>query len=221
MTAQPQHHHDQPELTSYAKQNLDDAIDQLVGTRTGTINGQTRVRESRYQEIRDNVGGAQGTQNRQIARSLPPLWIDGADFLAKVDSTVKDWVPDNRSKTSTPDRLYSLTSLTWRPQDVQQITHWAETLLRFTAQADQLLDPDEQHRWELVASCPACSTKTVHRKDTAGEYVRQAALVITAQGCVCQQCKTTWTPDYFQHLARVIGCPEIDGISTGVAGEIR
>ena len=27
MTAQPQHHHDQPELTSYAKQNLDDAID--------------------------------------------------------------------------------------------------------------------------------------------------------------------------------------------------
>ncbi|MGV9611366.1 DUF7340 domain-containing protein [Nocardia xishanensis] len=41
---------------------------------------------------------------------------------------------------------------------------------------------------------PACGHHTVHRPDVSGEHVRQAALQITANGCVCQSCRASWAP---------------------------
>lgn len=224
MNAIPQQPTHETETVAFAKRQLDDAIDDLVGTRRGTITTdtgqQTRIRPSRYQEIRDHLAGQQGTQLGAVARSMPPLWVDGSDWLTLVDRTVSEWVPD-RGRATTPDRLYSLTDNQWRPQDVQLIKRYTEDLTRWAHQADQLLDPEDTHRWDLAARCPACGTATVHRRDTGGDYVRQAALTVTANGCVCQKCHTAWAPNQFQFLAKVIGCPEIGGISTGVAAEIR
>ncbi len=212
------------ESVAFAKRNLDDAIDDLVGTRRGTIDTdtgyQTRIRPSRYQEIRDHLAGLQGTQMGSAARSMPPLWVDGHDWLNTVDATVRDWIGDG-GPASTPDRLYSLTGQTWRPQDVSTINRWTEHLVKWAHLADAYMDPEEIHRWDLTAACPACGTKTVYRRDTGGDFVRQSALTVTATGCHCQKCHTQWSPDQFQFLARVIGCAEIDGISTGVASEVR
>ena len=206
-SAQP---HFEPERIGYAKTQLDDAIDQLAGTRRTTIrtdDGTTRthVLASRYQEIRDSIAGRQGTDNRNAARSMPPIWVDAADWLNTVDTTVRSWIGDEGNAT-TPDRLYTLTERGWRPDDLRVVTMLTEVIVRWTTQADALLDPDAHRSLELTAPCPACATRTVHRRDSAGEWVRQAALTVTEHGCMCLACRAKWGPEHFQWLARVIGC---------------
>ena len=69
-----------------------------------------------------------------------------------------------------------------------------------------ILDPPR--RLHLVAKCPACDVRTVHRTDpTTGERVRQPALwVDTEAGCTCLSCGEQWPPERLEHLAQVLGC---------------
>lgn len=200
----------EPERIGYAKRQLDDAVDQLAGRRRTSVRSddgtiRNHLLASRYHEIRDSIAGQQGTDNRSAARSMPPIWVDATDWLNTVDATVRDWIPDH-GNASTPDRLYTLTERAWRPEDLETVHRCTEIILRWVTQADALLDPDAHRSLELTAPCPACNTRTVHRKDTAGEWVRTAALTVTEQGCVCLACRTRWAPEHFRWLARVIGC---------------
>ncbi|EUA18451.1 putative phage protein [Mycobacterium xenopi 3993] len=66
--------------------------------------------------------------------------------------------------------------------------------------------PARQHPRQTPArSLPGMRKKTVYRRDNAGDLVRQPALQITTQGCVCQHCRTVWGPERFMLLAKVLG----------------
>lgn len=205
----------QTETVAFTTTQFHDAINALVGMRKGTIHTdhgrRIGVRDSRYTEITADIRGQQGTELGGVARSMPPLWVDAIDWLNKVDTTVAEWIGENGTG-STPDRLYSLTEKTWRPQDVPMLQRMTDNIDRWCKRADVLLDPPAKHQWELAASCPACDTKTVHRPDAGGEWVRQAALAVNEDGCVCLSCDTRWSPDYFKFLAAAIGCPLPEGV---------
>ena len=203
------------ENVSYITAEFRDAIDDLTGRRTEfyDTDGGKRigVRDSRYQEIQDHLEGQQGSQAGGVARSMPPLWVDAVEWLRVVDAEVAQWVPD-RGRADTPDRLQALYEMHWRPQDIGIITGYTEMLVRWAKRADALLDPDESHTYELMAPCPACQTKTVYRPDSGGEYVRMAALSVTAEKCTCLKCGTVWTSQYFQFLANTLGCATPEGV---------
>lgn len=217
MSAQPDFgdFEDRNQTVGYTTTEFHDAVHDLVGMRTGTVETETGnrvgVRDSRYTEIMADIQGQQGTAFGGVARSMPPLWVDAVDWLKTVDATVAEWSGDH-GRASTPDRLFSLSELSWRPQDVPLLQRMTESILRWCKKADVLLDPPEKHQWELVAPCPACDAKTVHRPDSGGEWVRQAALTVNADGCVCLACETKWSPIYFQFLARTIGCDLPEGV---------
>lgn len=208
MTAEPTEH------LHHTLRLLHNAIDDLIGIRRTTIHTDTgpriATRDSRYHELRQALPGEQGTRHGNTARSMPPLWIDAADWLTTVDTTTTDWTPHHTGDT--PHRLHTLATHKWRPQDIPHMHTLIDTLTTWAHTADQLLDPPDHRTLELVAPCPACDARTVHRKDTAGEYVRTAALQVTAHGCTCQHCHTTWDPTYFHHLARVLGCDLPPGV---------
>ena len=205
----------QTETVAYTTTGFHDAINDLVGMRKGTIHTdhgrRIGVRDSRYTEMTADIRGQQGTDLGGVARSMPPLWVDAIDWLNKVDNTVAEWIGENGTG-STPDRLYSLSERTWRPQDVSMLKRMTDTIERWCNRADVLLDPPDKHQWELVAPCPACDAKTVHRPDSGGEWVRQAALAVNEDGCVCLSCDARWSPDYFKFLAAAIGCPLPEGV---------
>ncbi|MGC5024401.1 DUF7340 domain-containing protein [Tsukamurella sp. DT100] len=48
--------------------------------------------------------------------------------------------------------------------------------------------------------------------DNVGETVGFAALQVSSDGCACLCCRYMWTPDYFTHLARTIGCAVPAGV---------
>lgn len=203
------------ELIAYTHTLFTEAVQNLAGTRTTTITTDqghttTHTRPSRYQEIRDNITGHQGTHTGSIARSMPPLWVDAADWLHRVDAAVSDWGPIRHP--TTPDALYALTSQSWRPQDTPLLKHHTTLIEKWVTQADQLLEPDTTHQWELCSPCPACSTRFIYRRDSGGDHVRQAALAITSAGCTCQACRTSWGPEYYHWLARVLNCPPVTGV---------
>lgn len=205
------------EHVSYVKSQLLDAIDGLIGLQRQTVTTDAGTRivalPSKYTEMWASIEGAQGTAFGGVARSMPPLWVDAIDWITKVDTEVKDWTPNTQGR-DTFGRLHDLADHPWRPQDTELMQHYTSRLDAFTKRAHELLNPDETHRWELTAACPACGVKTVHRKDSAGEYVRQAALQVTADGCICTACRTQWGPAYFTHLAAVLGCTTPEGVLT-------
>ncbi len=206
------------EHVSYAKSMLLDAIDALIGLQRTTVTTDAGTRivalPSKYSEMRASVEGAQGTAFGGVARSMPPLWVGAVDWLTMVDAEVREWTPNSPRGRDTFDRLHDLGEYAWRPQDTEIMQHYSGVLQAWAKLAHELLNPDETHRWELTAACPACGVKTVHRKDSGGEYVSQAALQVTADGCICTACKTAWGPQYFTHLAAVLGCTTPEGVLT-------
>jgi len=210
---------DTRERLSGVREQLDDAVQDLIGVRHGTITVDTPTgttiravyRDSVYTEMLAELPGCQGTNMGSVASSMPPLWIDGLAWLNDVHATVDRWVHDYqlRADLTVTEQLDALTALTWRPQDVPLVHDIADTIRHWVRQAVSLIDGEEQRKMELVCACPACGVRTVHRKDSGGEMVRQAALSLTATGCVCLACRHDWAPQYFQHLAAVLGCEPV------------
>lgn len=106
--------------------------------------------------------------------------------------------------TSTERRLRLIAARNFRPDDIAAIVKITNTLTTWTARINALLEPE--HIKHVSAPCPACGATTIHRKDSAGEIVRQPALqIITDQGCTCLRCRAHWAPEYYLHLSRVLG----------------
>lgn len=216
-----------------ARKHLADAIHRLTGRTRYTIDrdpdGEHRTDprthttvafgDSLYTQLRDMIAGAQGTQLGSTARSMPPLWVDAADVLTDIDTTIAAEQPDpgifdgDLSTEPTADtirRLHLIDDRTWRPQDVTHIEHLTDLINGWVTRIEELFDPPE--RRSLPNPCPACNTKVVYRRDSAGESVRQPALQIGVYGCECLHCHTVWGPDYFTHLARVLGYDRPAGV---------
>ncbi len=184
----------QPALT-----DLTHAIHQLTAPIPDYTDGQLRYTDSLYQQLTNAVPG-QFLGRTGTPRSQPPLWIDAVDLLARIDTQTRTWCPEGND---TPQRLQTLTGRPWRPQDVNLLTTYSQQIRAWTKTITNLLT--DQHTKHIPAPCPACNTTTIHRPDNAGDIVRQPALQITTHGCECQNCHTTWGPEKFLFLARLLG----------------
>ena len=188
-----------------AKTRMGRAIDSLCQPRLAVYHTGTYQAPSLYDCLRSDLAGTQG-DNRTPAKSLPPIWIDAQMLLDTIDGEARHWtrrknVSDSRE---TVERLLSLPALPWRPQDTQKVVHITTTVEQWTENIMHLLDP--QSVKHISAPCPSCGRGFVHRKDSAGDTVRQPALkVLTNVGCTCQACGATWSPDRYLFLCRLLG----------------
>lgn len=208
-----------------AHKNLTTAIHTLAGRQRHTIDrDSTDLHDPKatthyaftdplYTQLRDMIAGAQGTKRGSSARSMPPLWVDAADLLNTIDRTVLSWHPDTGPDDGNPPtlrRLHQLEDKTWRPQDTNHVETMTTQILTWARTGQDLLDPPA--RKSLPNPCPACDQTVVYRKDSGGDTVRQPALQISQHGCECQHCHAIWGPDYFVHLARVLGYELPEGV---------
>lgn len=191
---------------------LHDAVHLLIEPRATLHEGAVINGPSLYLQLWDavdgestNGGGAGGG-----AKSRPPFWIDAWDLKNEIDQTLEAWQPAFTGVPATVGRLRCFVQRKWRPQDAKQMEGAAAVVAAWTNQVDELLNP--KPKWTLAAACPACGTKTVYRKDSAGESVRQPALQIGPTGCTCISCRYVWDPSRFQILAGALGYPLPPGV---------
>jgi hypothetical protein len=190
-----------------ARGQLDKAVTRLCDPQRRIAQGRLVVGPSLYRQLRDDLSGKQGN-SKATAKSMPPIWIDDAQLLITIDRTTRTWNPQ---PGSTPELLRELADRPWRPQDVEQLTTIAGTVLRWCDQIGALLNP--QSVKDIVAPCPACGKRHVYRRDAGGEMVRAAALqVVALQGCTCQACGAHWGPQLYIHLCRVLGFAMPEGV---------
>lgn len=207
-----------------ARPRFSDAITGLIGARFQSFdrdNGTNTVHEQdcRYQQLRDHLAGQQGSGNTHARTSVPTIWADAADILRIIDTEVERWQPDpgifdgdltTNPTPTTVRRLRLLDHQRWRPQDTGRIAAMTTQLTTWCADIDELMDPPRS--MDLVAPCPACGESIGYHRDSAGEWVRGAALQVTTSGCRCLCCRYEWGPDRFRLLAEVIGCAMPAGV---------
>lgn len=187
-----------------ALNNLTHAVTALTEPRPQLVDGRLLKQPSWYMQLWDAVSGEQSnTGGGGGSKSRPPFWTDAFDTLNEIDTAVAVWQPAYTGTPPTVGRLHTLQAHKWRPQDVRAITQITAALQAWVITIETLLNP--QPKWTLPNPCPACGTTTIHRRDGAGEMVRQPALQIGPNGCTCQHCRYTWAPAYFTHLAAVLG----------------
>lgn len=196
-----------------ARRKLDDAISSLIDPKPRYTESEagTVWLDPLYAQLQDAVPGEK--QHRSgVPRSQAPLWVDAVDLLREIDTAVAAWeppwpeIPGDLTTDPPPPtvlRLQTIQARTWRPQDTTHIKTITARITTWTERITTLLA--DTHIKTLSAPCPACGKTTVYRQDSAGELVRQPALQITTIGCQCQACKTSWAPDLYMHLARVLG----------------
>lgn len=192
-----------------SRRRLADAISGLVDPKPETVDDKLLWTDCVYIQLLEAVPGEKGARTG-VSRSQPPLWVDASDLLNEIDTAVSCWEPRPNIDASDDDlppmtviRLHAIEDRQWRPQDCHSMEQIAGNVESWTASITTLLSPVA--RWSLPNPCPACNTAIVYRKDSAGDMVRQPALQIGPNGCECQRCHHIWAPEYFTHLARVMG----------------
>lgn len=203
-----------------ALEKLRDGVSALTDPKLQIVDGRKEWAEPLYASLCDAVESVEGSgMFMGVAKSQPPIWTDAFDLRNKIDVRVKEWQRDpgvydgDLTQPPTPEtvrRLRILESLQWRPQDAKALEGYGSDLERWCEEIKHLLNPEPVKT--VSAPCPACQKRWVYRKDSAGENVRQPALQLTAQGCVCQACRYEWGPQYFMHLAAVLECPLPEGV---------
>jgi hypothetical protein len=178
-----------------ALDQLHHAVNQLIHPQA---DGHGHTAPSLYTQLCAAAASPRHGQGHQ-PRSIPPLYLDAVDLRNEIDQRLALEQP---GCTSTPHRLERIAARPWRPMDV----HWLETftnaLNSWADDIETLLDPPPKP--SMAAPCPNCDTATVHRKDSAGENVRQPALQFGPLGCTCMACRTTWPPERYELLAAVL-----------------
>lgn len=205
-----------------ARHVLDGAVTALIGPRRRVHlgdNGQRLIATapSVYQEIRDNLAGQQGTAFGGVARSMPPLWVDGVDWLRRVDDTVTVWAPD--ATGATHDKLTYLLGWSWMPADFLWLSTAASEIQTWIVDAEDLIAG--RGRFTVSAPCPACGETEIVRIDADGEHVRAPVLQVSMKGTSCLACHHEWGIEYALALARTLGCDPLDGIDPGVVDTVR
>jgi len=190
-----------------ALRTLSHAVDRLCKPRMAVYHDRTRYALSLYSQLEEDLAGTQG-DTRTPAKSLPPLWIDAAQLRIDMESKTRAWCRKHRG---IPQRLWWLAGASWRPQDTDHVTDMAKTINVWCESIIHLLDPESVKH--ISAPCPSCGRSFVHRKDSAGETVRQPALkVVTETGCTCQACDASWTPDRYMFLCKLLGFDLPEGV---------
>lgn len=183
-----------------AKARLKDAISALIDPRPYTIkldggNHRRTFLDSRYDQLRDAVAGGRYCGGaRQLAAELIPLWADGFDLVAEIDTIAAGQAPgcthwhELTETGTTVARLGVIDARTWRPQDCEQINRITGDLESWAKHIDRLFSAKPKH---LPDPCPYCDAKMVLR-GSGDHQVRVPALQITLDGCECQGCHHRW-----------------------------
>lgn len=198
-----------------ALQHLGESVSKLIDPKPEMVEDKVHWTDSLYEQLCGEVPGSQGNRSR-VPQSSPPLCLDAAELKSEIDTAIGIWEPRPTIDVSTDPppmtviRLQAIEKRKWRPQDVRGIEQITAAVESWCESIKNLLNPAP--KWHLPNPCPACDKAVVYRKNSAGEVVRQPALQIGAAGCVCQSCHHTWAPEYFQHLASVLGYKLPDGV---------
>jgi hypothetical protein len=177
------------------------AVAGLVDPIKQMLDGAIMVSPSWYEQLVGAITPRKGEgMGRLAGRSVPPVWLDAVDLRVEIDDQTKQWQPDI---PTTPARLRAVAARAWRPQDTRTVDAFAGHVESWAVSVRSLLNPTPVK--QLAAACPACDKRTVYRRDSAGELVRQPALQIGVWGCECMACHAFWAPDRFVFLARVLG----------------
>ncbi|QDH92369.1 hypothetical protein SEA_SPOOKY_104 [Gordonia phage Spooky] len=202
-----------------AHNTFDNAIHSLIGMRWTVVHrcdgtnhkpdchcaGTSKAwQPSLYTQIRDELEGLSGPEGKGKAESRPPLWVDGIDWLKKIDTLTESWTPNETGGTVA--RLDELSRHAFGPDDTGWLERAGNKVAALVAEGVTLLQGEEVRRFDVVAACPECGERTVYRKDSGGDWVRQTALQLTIHGCTCVACGTWWDRDHLNFLAEVIGC---------------
>jgi hypothetical protein len=177
------------------------AVGGLIDPVKELVNGSVMAGPSPYEHLVNEIPAKSCADGftAGVARSLPNVWCDALDLRIGIDSRSRKMQP---AGDSTPHRLRLLASRRWRPQDTRLICDYATEIESWQVSIRALLEPE--HVKHITAPCPNCGTRWVYRQH-AGETVRKAALqVVAATGCTCQNCKSTWTPDRYLFLCRLL-----------------
>lgn len=186
-----------------ALQALEDAVHALCGPQSQYLEGRVVYIPSRYLQLMDAVTGEQSNSGGGGgSKSRPPFWTDAFDCLNEIDTAVECWMPAFEGVPPTVGRLKGLQAKGWRPQDTRQLEQITEAVGAWVSSIEQLLNPVAQ--WTLPYACPNCEAKTVYRRDSGGEMVRQPALKIGTDGCTCGRCKAHWPPGRFLFLGKLL-----------------
>lgn len=189
-----------------ARTKLGRAVQRFTAPRLAVYHDATVTAPSLYHQLAAELGGTQG-ETRTPAKSLPPCWLDAVQLKFDVDSQTLRWC--NKPGT-TPERLQMLSFQTWRPQDHDHVTLMARTVDGWAEKYIALLDPEAVKY--LTEPCPSCGKSIVHRRDSAGDLVRQPALKVTKLGCDCQACPAFWPPEKFLFLCKLLGFDLPEGV---------
>ena len=181
--------------------DLRTAIDRLLTPTPSYLNNTFNTIPGLYDQLVTSLAGLQGSRNGSHARSLPPVWVDAVEQHQNIDMMIGIW-------TGIPGRagLRQLAREAWTPNRIRELRRKTSIVNAWADDIDQLLNHD--HVRPLNAPCPACGTETVHVRDSAGEYVRTAALQISVHtGCTCQnpECNQYWAPEMFVELCKELG----------------
>lgn len=185
-----------------AVDQLHAAVADLVDPIKALVHGTVRVAPSWYDQLVAEVAVSSGRDKirRSHAGWRSIVWLDAMLLADEIDTAVAAWQPQGGG---TPDRLRLLASRRWRPQDVKGIEQITEAVKAWRLSVVGLLEPERVKT--ISAPCPACGSRWVYRRQD-GETVRQPALQLVAEkGCVCQSCRTSWAPELYLHLCRLLG----------------
>lgn len=191
---------DRSEALIPALRRFQDAIAALVDPQREILDGRTMWIDSPYAQLHDSLAGQQGYAADWNPRSMPLLWIDCFDLLARIDQTVAQWPLEHAVSDETPDprtpptvkRLQALSEPEqWRPQDCDLLMDRASQLEAFTKTIRNLLLPEIAfalygHR------CPICHQTHVKRRDVTGAAMTVPALSIKGDSALCGECRTIW-----------------------------
>ena len=200
-----------------ARTRLVDAINALIdpvptGLWRDSTGPEVRMLDSLYTQLRDSTGGQNVSEKGDSRQARMPIWADAVDLLREIDVTAAVWSRIQRpGPATTVARLEAIANSTWRPQDTDRISRWASDARGWADRIKRLLDPESVKT--ISAPCPACNQKTVYRRDSTGDMVRQPALqLVASRGCVCLACHTSWSPDLYLHLVNVLGFEKPNGV---------
>lgn len=200
-----------PQIRSYPRERVDGN-----GVVLG-IDGMTKHEgPSLLNQLRHAVASSTSRGGGPAKHAPIPISADAHDLLTSITAGATNLVtywqahPDS---STVEDRLRAVVCEVGQSTDLAAV-HNARLVLGGWVRAIRgLLDPPK--RLYLAAPCPRCGASMVRRRDdTTGENVQQPALQVDgAEGCTCLSCGAHWSPSYFEHLASVLGCPPVEGVS--------
>lgn len=192
-------------LLPLARRRLADAVHALADPVPEWINGHCRYTPATYSRLRASLRSRPAGSVRLVPGSRPPCHSGILTLVVEIDTTAATWEPGEKT---TLDRLRQVAERDRSPDDVALLDDYTQQIEAWTVQAGDLL-ADHEPTIPIRLPCPSCGRKHYYRKDSAGDTVRSPTLTVSSAGARCLSCNATWTPEKFDFLAKLLGCPAL------------